>query len=251
LRSRRLSAIADIYGLPGDGDTLGFSANFRENMMIALRIFLACLLWMSVAHAQTMYVTDDLTITLRTGPSQQNRIIANLDSGESVEVLERDESNGYSRVRVRDSGDEGWVLTRYLESEPSAVDALAAARSELSAARTRIGALEQDLAAANAQLAEAHTQLDDTSANRESIAAELADIREASASVLELRDQNESLRRRNNELTAETESLGESVRQLGSRSQQNWFLIGALVLFAGIIIGLIAPSLRRRRRTDW
>jgi len=219
--------------------------------MIALRILLACVLLTSVAHAQTMYVTDDLTITLRTGPSQQNRIIANLDSGESVEVLERDESVGYTRVRVSASGDEGWVLTRYLEDEPSAVDALAAARGELSAARTRIGALEQDLAAANGQLSDARTQLDDTSASRESIAAELEDIRRASASVLELQDQNESLRRRNNELAAEVDSLSDNVRRLGSRSQQNWFLLGALVLFAGIIIGLVAPSLRRKRRSDW
>ena len=38
---------------------------------------------------------------------------------------------------------------------------------------------------------------------------------------------------------------------LGGRSSQNWFIVGAGVLFGGIVIGLIAPSLRRKRRSDW
>jgi len=38
---------------------------------------------------------------------------------------------------------------------------------------------------------------------------------------------------------------------LSSRSRQNWFIVGAGVLSGGIVIGLIAPSLRRKRRSDW
>jgi SH3 domain protein len=219
--------------------------------MIALRILAACLLLTSVAEAQTMYVTDELTITLRTGPSLQNTIIANLDSGDAVEVIERDESVGYTKVRVNGSGDEGWVLTRYLENEPSAVNALSAAQNNLAAARVRITALEQELAAANAQLNDTRSELTSTQSSSESIAAELADIRQASASVIELRSQNESLRRRNSELTIQVDALTEEARRLGSRSQQNWFVVGALVLLAGVVVGLIAPSLRRKRRSDW
>jgi SH3 domain protein len=59
------------------------------------------------------------------------------------------------------------------------------------------------------------------------------------------------LRRRVSELTAETEAAAIENSQLGSRSRQNWFVVGAAVLFAGIVIGLIAPTLRRTRRSSW
>jgi SH3 domain protein len=39
--------------------------------------------------------------------------------------------------------------------------------------------------------------------------------------------------------------------RLGSRNNQNWFVVGAAVLLAGIVVGLVAPSLRRKRRSDW
>jgi SH3 domain protein len=38
---------------------------------------------------------------------------------------------------------------------------------------------------------------------------------------------------------------------LSGRNNQSWFLVGAGVLFGGVVIGLIAPSLRRKRRSDW
>jgi len=60
-------------------------------------------------------VTDSFTITLRTGPSNQNKIIAMLSSGKPVEVLESD--GDWSQVRVLEgkmSGKEGWVFSRYL-----------------------------------------------------------------------------------------------------------------------------------------
>jgi SH3 domain protein len=39
--------------------------------------------------------------------------------------------------------------------------------------------------------------------------------------------------------------------RLARRNDQNWFIVGAAVLLAGIVIGLVAPTLRRKRRSDW
>jgi SH3 domain protein len=202
-------------------------------------------------HAQTMYVTDEVVITLRRGAGTQYAIIDNLSTGDSVEVLERDDANGYVRVRVRDGGDEGWVLTRYLVSTPTAGVQLAGAERSLAQAQARVSALEAELATANAALSATQSELSAVQSTNSSISVELADIRAASASALELRDQNESLRRRNNELNTEIGVLTAETDRLADRSRQNWFIVGALVLAGGIVIGLIAPSLRRRRRSDW
>jgi len=166
-------------------------------------------------------------------------------------VLERDDANGYARVRLRDGGAEGWVLTRYLVDAPTANLELSDARAALAQARTRADSLQNELTATQQRLETTQAELATLQSTSSAMTEELADIREASASAIDLRDQNESLRRRNTELTAEVDQLVVDNAALASRNQQNWFIVGALVLAGGIVIGLVAPSLRRRRRTDW
>ena len=214
-------------------------------------ILAASMLCSITANAQRMYVTDELVITLRTGPSTQNTVIANLRTGDAVEVLEVDEDAGYTRIRVLDDGDEGWVLTRYLMSEPSADAELVAAQRQLEQANDRITGLEAELAELSTNLSESTSALSAAQDSHQSVAAELEHIREASANVLELQAQNESLRRNNIELSAEVDALVTEASRLGSRNRQNWFVVGALVMAFGIVVGLVAPSLRPRRRSNW
>jgi SH3 domain protein len=47
------------------------------------------------------------------------------------------------------------------------------------------------------------------------------------------------------------EQLTADNTRLAGRSNQNWFIVGAAVLLSGIVVGLVAPSLRRKRRSDW
>ena len=205
----------------------------------------------TLAHAQRMYVTDELVITLRTGPSTQNTITANLNTGEAVDVLEEDAEAGYARVRVVDGGQEGWVLTRYLMTEPTADTRLAITTQELDAATAKIAALESELARLEAMLAESRSELDAALTSHRAVSSELDDIRAASADVIELQSRYESLRQRNIDLTTEVDALVTETSRLGSRSRQNWFVVGSLVLAFGIVIGLVAPSLRARRRSNW
>jgi SH3 domain protein len=216
------------------------------------RLMLAgLLLWAATAQAQRMYVTDELVITLRTGPSTQNTVIANLQTGDSVEVLETDQDAGYTRVRVVDDGDEGWVLTRYLMSEPSSDQQLSATQQELGRARSRIEDLQAEVERLNSNLSDTSSALSAAEDSHRTVSAELDHIREVSANVIELENRNESLRRSNIELSAEVDALSLETGRLGSRNRQNWFVVGALVLTFGIVIGLVAPSLRSRKRTDW
>jgi len=214
-------------------------------------IFLCLLLTAGAATAQTMYVTDELVITLRTGPSTQNAIIDNLNSGERVEVLEQNADNGYSRVRVADSGDEGWVLTRFLLPNRTAALDLSEATRGLNAANARIQSLESELETLKASLSTAQSSLASTESSNSNLTTELESIRSASANAIQTREQNESLRRRNNELNEQVEALTMQNAALSSRSNQNWFVVGALVFAAGIVVGLVAPSLRRKRRSSW
>ena len=52
----------------------------------------------SVAQS-AQWVTDELSVTMRSGKSNQHKIIKFLTSGTSATVLEVDEETGYSLVR--------------------------------------------------------------------------------------------------------------------------------------------------------
>jgi SH3 domain protein len=224
--------------------------NAHRSDLTASLLLIGLLFACGVAHAQTRYVSDDLTITLRTGPSTQNAIIRNLTSGDSVQVLEEIEEEGYSRVRAGD-GTEGWVISRYLQPVPTAALRLAEAERDLAAARQRVGSLEAEVAELGGSLQQSEAQLSEAQSSGASMSDELADIRSAAANAIAIRDQNESLRRRVAELSADVDLVAMENAELSSRNRQNWFIVGAAVLFGGVVIGLIAPSLRPRRRSSW
>jgi SH3 domain protein len=204
-----------------------------------------------LAQAQTRYVSDRTIVELRRGPSTEYLILRNLEAGERVDVLEQDEAAGYSRVRVADQGTEGWILTRYLTSEPIARERLVGAERNLAAARERVTALEAQTAELSRDLAAARTDLEQSRTSHGAVSRELADIRTASANVVEIRDQNTSLQQRLEQRDREVVQLTAENARLTARNNQNWFVVGAAVLLAGIVIGLVAPSLRRKRRSDW
>lgn len=216
------------------------------------RVALICLLLIAwPAFGQTRYVTDDVPITLRTGPTLQNRIVRNLSAGVRVEVLETDEESGYSQVRVASDGTEGWVLTRYLLSQPVARDRLAAAERNLETARGRVTDLEQQVTTLSTELDDTRAALESATSENAGISDELRNIRQVSSNAIALRDENEELRQRLATADQRINRLAMENTALVSDRRETWVIVGAGVLFAGIVLGLILPSLRRKRRSSW
>ncbi len=219
-----------------------------ERKNVARLMGIALVLVAAMATGQTLYVSDQLVITVRTGPSTENSIIGNLVSGDPVEVLETGADSGYTLVRT-ESGTEGWVLRRYLAELPVAQDRLIIAEQDLAEAEVRIAILEGTVEELREGLEVTTRRLNEAETANSTLTIDLADIREASENVLSVRDQNESLRRRVNERDQEVELLTIENSRLSSRSTRDWFVAGAGVLLAGILVGLIVPSLRRRKRS--
>jgi SH3 domain protein len=70
----------------------------------------------SLASAETAWVSDLVRLNLRTGPGNQYRILASVETGDSVEVLSR----GDGWIEVRSEGKSGWVPEGFLQGEPPA-----------------------------------------------------------------------------------------------------------------------------------
>ena len=202
------------------------------------------------AQTQTRYVTDRTQVELRRGPSTEYRILRYLEAGDRVEVLEQNDAQGFSHVKVGEDS-EGWIPTASLIAEPIARERLAAAERNLATARERVTALEGQNQQLTRDLATTRNELEQTQTNHGTVSRELADLRAAAANVVEIRDNNTSLQQRLGQRDREVEQLTVDNARLAARNNQNWFVVGAAVLLAGIVIGLVAPSLRRKRRSDW
>ncbi len=204
------------------------------------------LLAASTALAESVWVTDQFEITLRSGPSTSNAIQRMLDSGTELEVLERDRDTGYTRVRTA-GGTEGWVLTRYLMNEPSAREQLERLTNRLNTASSRGDSLESQLAAVQAEYLAASQRVDALEREKADVEKELSEIRRTAADVLAINDQNRQLMDELAEVQLRADTLEQENRKLTSKTTRYWFMTGALVLLIGILLGIWLPRIRWQR----
>ena len=200
------------------------------------------------AYAATAYVVDEFEITLRSGKSNSHQILRMLPSGLAVEVMEPDTGDGYTRVRAA-SGQDGWVLTRFLSDQPAARELLAQARQQLEALQA--GDLTNQLNVLKADFRALTAERDDLQKQRDAANAARDAAEDAAARPLELAQENERYRTRVKQHQEMEQTLREENERLGSRERRDWFVAGGGVLVGGILLGLILPALRPRRRKRW
>lgn len=82
----------------------------------------------AAAFAETAYISDKLVVGVYATASSDDERIAQLATGDSVEVLVRDPE--YTQVRLGD-GREGWIRNSYLSSDPPASGKLASLQAEI------------------------------------------------------------------------------------------------------------------------
>jgi SH3 domain protein len=210
-------------------------------VLIAMILFLVAA--PSPVAAQTLqYVSDQLEITLRSGPGTNFAIRRMLKSGTPVQVLE-DNGEGYARATTAD-GTTGWVLSRFLTAEPIARDRLAENEQQMQNMRQE-SALAQERLIGLEQL---EGNLSRVQAEKENLLTELQNLKLVAADSLKIIEENKGLKQELEESSAKQQALIEENTRLGDESTQNWFLIGAGVLILGMLIGLTIPNIRWKKR---
>jgi SH3 domain protein len=210
---------------------------------------LAVLLCALQAQAATMYISDELTVPLRRGPSNGHRILhAGLPSGTALEILGEDKAAGFTQVRTA-TGTEGWVPSQYLTGAPIA-------KTQLTAAQRRVQTLEAELKALRANFQEvrgARTQVEsrasDLDKQTQKLQAELAEVRRISANAVAQFEENKRLTAENQQLQAQTTELSERGRTLERNVQLRWLLFGGGLVLLGLVIGVVIKS--RPKRSTW
>ena len=220
-----------------------------KNIKIAA-ISLLIFLFASQAGAESVWISDQFEVMLRTGPSTSNAIERMLPSGTALEVMERDDAAGYSRVRTA-AGTEGWVLTRYLMNEPSAREQLATLTRRLTSANSEGSSLTSQLDAVRGEYDSASRQITALEGEKRRLEQELAEIKRTSANVLSINSQNKDLREQLANSEIQVATLQQQNRELTGQTTRYWFMTGALVLVVGMILGIWLPRIRWQRRSRY
>jgi SH3 domain protein len=202
------------------------------------------------AAAESVWVSDEFEVMLRSGPSTSNAIERMLPSGTALEVLERDDEAGYARVQTA-AGTEGWVLSRYLMNEPSAREQLVTLTSRLTNASAQGSSLTSQLDAIKGEQDAATRQIASLERDNTRLENELAEIKRTAANVLSIDNQNKDLRERLNAAETTVGALEQQIRELTGQTTRYWFMTGALVLVVGMILGLWLPRIRFQRRSRY
>ncbi len=199
---------------------------------------------------ETYYVNDILTITLRSGEGTDKKIIRTLKSGTKLDVIKVHKDTGYSLVRLN-NGTEGWALSRFLVKNPIARDQLKSAKTEIKSLRNELSKTKT----AFDQSDKTRRSLDKSSNTLEKqnnkLSKALAQIRETSANAIAIAADNKTMKTKLIHIETELLALEQQNMILQDRSARDWFVAGTGVTLLGIIIGLLAPKMRFRKKQNW
>ncbi len=219
--------------------------------MRRLPLLLVCLCTLAQAQAETRYVTDQCSVPLRKGESIKFKISRMLPSGTALQVIGGGGGSAFSQVRTEE-GTVGYIATSELQTDPPARDQLSAMTARLAELQQAPDALAARLNTLQSEHKELKTEHERISRERDRLQQELATLRSAAANIVEITNDRADLRNRVAELTRQAADLEQENRDLSLQTNQRWFLIGAGVVGGGVLIGLLLPNLRiRRRKSSW
>jgi SH3 domain protein len=213
--------------------------------MMKLPFFLLFLL-SSFVNAETyVYITDQVDIPMRGDPSiKSDNLMKRLESGTKLELISS--KDGWTEVRYQ--GKIGWVISRYLTSNPSARSQLEKLMQDVNKDNIVLQDQKIKIKSLESEIKELKTQNSKISMQGEKFKAEKEHVEQVYKDALKLEHENEKLRTESLNLKTEIQLLKNSSTIAQEATSRNWFIVGALVLLIGIIFGFIIQRMAKPRR---
>jgi len=203
----------------------------------------------TMASAETMYVSDELTIPLRSGASPQYRIISFLPSGTALEVLEPGPDGNYQHVKVDDK--DGWVKTDQLMKTPAARDQLVTLNQRIENLKSQLKQSGSSIAELKAQIKQLENDKRSLEKNRDELTASLNQLKQVAAQPVAIAQKNKTLEEQLASLKTEFSAVQMENSHLRNRNIKEWFMIGGGVSLISLFFGLIIPNIKWRKRDSW
>ena len=209
-------------------------------------LFLALItLTLKVGAESFVYITDQLDLPIRSDKSFDNNIIRLLPSGTELSLLQSTE-DGWAQIQFDDTI--GWIKSFYLSPDPSSREKLKKLTRTYNANKLLISKLSGEKEELESQLLSIKQENTDLVVQSSKSQAEKEHIEQIYQDALKLEHENEKLTQEKLQLKTELQLAVNNTQIHKDTSSRNWFIVGAIVLFFGMIIGFIVPGLLNRRR---
>lgn len=225
----------------------------NKKLGVIILLTLLSLPFNATAQKQELrYITDILYVPLRSGPSNEYRIVTTrLKSGDKLVVIDREQNEKWLKV-VTESGVEGWVPSQYLIDRPSA-------RSRLSQTSAKLAELEKqnaELRIENQALSGTNQSLNQeassASSDKQKMQRELQEIKLLAADSINLEKRYRQLLENHELLQTHNEALAVENDKLKSDQSLNYMFYGAGLIFCGVFLAVVLPPiLPKRRYSEW
>jgi SH3 domain protein len=204
------------------------------------------MLTFGAAQAETVYVADDLNLSLRDAASSHGKILKSLATGTPLTVIDKQPKAEFIRVRLID-GTEGFIKSRYTKKQAPAIDAKDSSDKTLAdnaALRAQLAALKESIAPDSSLEKSLTTE-------RDKLARELSDLKKTAANALQIKNERDELQERVVNIERDLQQYKLENQALKDTASQDWFLYGGLLALVGVLLGFILPKLGWRRKNSW
>lgn len=199
----------------------------KSALSLIVFVLTALMLISGAAFGETVYVKGVMKITMRTGPGVEHKIVSMVESGDTLDVIEF--NRDWSRVRNA-NGKEGWVLTRYVTSDVPVTLVAATLKRENSALKEALDKVKVE-----------NADLSGVKAKFETLENSYSLLKKEAAEFLSLKQEYTAMTKTYEDQQVHIATLE---RSLG-KEEIKWFLSGAGVLIAGVILGISARKKKR------
>lgn len=189
---------------------------------------------------ETRYISDDVSIFMHSGPGTQYRIIGTVKAGEPVTYLQTNANSNFVQITTS-RNKTAWVDGKSLSRQVSLKIRTPKLQAELAKTKDALAKINNKNSAAIAEL---------TDANREQLAEKEAGIAAQANNIDALTAENSALTEEAIRLREENEKLSTRLDTKEEDEQHRFIILGALILAAGLIAGLIIPSIRFRKKKN-
>lgn len=208
-------------------------------------LLLSTVLMDQASWAARAYVSNEQEIILRSGPSEENRVVKSLKPGSSVEVLST--KHDWSRVRVKEGPGqvrEGWVLSSLLSDQAPEEIQAKLLEKENAAIKEKMAGMEKE----KGEIAKREQELQD---KLNKLQASYDELKAGASDFIKLKEEFDAAKA----ALSQTQSLNQALLQenedLKLSQKIRWFLAGAGVLLGGWVLGIMTGRQQRKRRQPY
>lgn len=201
---------------------------------------------------ETAYVTDILYVPIRSGATNQHRIVnKGLKSGSMLKVIETNSDNTWSKIRTS-NGTIGWIQNQYLVKNQTAGLKLGSAEKKLSVNTKSLSAAKENINILTNKLNKETQSHEQCLVDKTSISLDLQKIQSISSGAIEMDKRYQELLEQHQIIQTKYDTVLAENSGLRTDQRLSFLLYGAGLIMFGMLLMILLPMLKPKRRfSEW